>query len=75
MFEAIKNFITTNWKKLLAAIAAAVISFFLLKFVLAPFLGLTVVSTAGAILIGYLVWSRVAFWEIQALAKKVGINL
>lgn len=75
MFDAIKNFLTEHWKKLLAALAATIISFFLLKFVLAPFLGLTVVSTAGAILVGYLVWSRVAFWEIQALAKKAGIDL
>jgi uncharacterized protein involved in cysteine biosynthesis len=75
MFESIKNFFAGNWKKLLVALGAAIVSFFLLKFILAPFLGLTVVATVGALLIGYLVWSRVALWEIQALAKKVGINL
>lgn len=75
MWEKILAFFSTSWKKLLAALAAAIVSFFLLKFVLAPFLGLTVVSTVGALLIGWLVWSKVAFWEIQALAKKAGINL
>jgi len=75
MFETIKNFFVTSWKKLLMALAAAIISFILLKFVLAPFLGLTLVSTVGALLIGWLVWSRVALWEVNALAKKAGINL
>jgi hypothetical protein len=75
MFETIKNFFVTSWKKLLLALAAAVASFLLLKFILAPFLGLTVVSTAGAILVGWLVWSKVALWEVEALAKKAGIDL
>jgi hypothetical protein len=75
MFETIKNFFVNNWKKLLAAIAAAVLSFFLLKYVLAPFLSLTVVATVGAVAVGYLVFTRVALWEIQALAKKAGIDI
>jgi len=75
MFESIKKFFVNYWKKIVVSFIAAVVSFLLLKFVLAPFLGLTVVSTAGAILIGYLVWTKVALWEINALAKKAGINL
>ena len=75
MFEAIKNFFVGSWKKLVVSAIAVVVSFLLLKFVLAPFLGLSVVSSVGALLIGWLVWSRVALWEVNALAKKAGINL
>lgn len=75
MFETIKNFFVNSWKKLLLTLIAVIISFVLLKFVLAPFLGLSVVSIVGALLIGWLVWSRVALWEVNALAKKAGINL
>ena len=75
MFESIKSFFVENWKKLLAAIAAAVVTFFLLKYVLATFLSLTVVATVGAIAVGYLVFTKVAFWELKALAKKAGIDI
>ena len=75
MFETIKNFLVSNWKKLLASIAAALLAFVLLKYVVAPFLGLTVVSVAGALVAGWLVWSKVAFWEIEQLAAKAGIKL
>lgn len=75
MFENIKQFFVDSWKKILITLAAAVVTFVLLKFVVAPFLSPTVVSTVGALVVGYLVWTRVALWEVQALAKKAGINL
>jgi len=75
MFETIKNWFINNWKKLLASVGAFVLSFLLFKFVLAPLLTLTVVSIGGAVAVALLVWFRVAWWEIQALAGKAGVKL
>jgi hypothetical protein len=75
MFDNIKKFFVTNWKKLAVAAVATVVAYVLLRYVLAGLLSLAVVSTAGAIGVGYLVYTRVALWEIKALAAKLGIKL
>lgn len=70
MFEAIKNFFVENWKKLLTSLGAAFVSFLLLKFILAPLFSLTFACTLAALGVGYLVFTKVALWEIEKVVDK-----
>ena len=70
MFTSIKNWFSDNWKKLLMAFGAAVFSFLFLKFVLAPLFSLAVACALAAIGVGYIVFTKVALWEIQKLVDK-----
>ena len=56
-----------DWKKMAWAAGAGVVTFLLLAFVVHPILSLWWVYVIGAIAVGYLVYTRVAMWEIQKL--------
>lgn len=70
MFSSITTWFSENWKKILAGVGAAFLSFLLLKFVIAPLLSLTVACVLASLGVGYLVFSKVALWEIQRVIDK-----
>ena len=68
--NAVKGFVlgilpNLDLKKLLWSVGAAVVSYVLLAFVVKPILSLNVIYLAGAVAVGYIVYTKVAMWEIQ----------
>ncbi len=63
-----------NWKKLLyAAVAALVVFALLMGF--GALLSEYIVYALLALAVGAVVYFRVALWEIQAVAAKLGVKL
>lgn len=60
-----------KYQKLVYAVLAAVLAYVLLAYVVPAFLSVKVVSLAGAVVIGYLVYTKVALWEIKKVFSKV----
>lgn len=56
-----------DWKKFLWALAAGVVTYLLFAFVIRYIFTMQIVYVAGAVAVGYLVYTRVAMWEIQKL--------
>ncbi len=75
MFDKIKQFVLARWKKAVVSVGAGVVASLVLRFVIPSLLSLGVVSTAGGFVVAYLVWTRVALWEIRELAAKVGVKV
>lgn len=91
MLEKLKKFLlgllhqvlpNPDWKKLAWAAGLGVVSFFVLRFLLPLVLSQTVISLAGAVAVGYLIYHKVAMWEIEKqltavkdLAAKAGVKL
>lgn len=60
-----------DYKKLGWAAGAAAASYALLAYVIPGLLSVRVVSVAGAVTVGYLVYTQVAAWELKALVDKL----
>ncbi len=75
MFEKIKQFFANSWKKLALSAGTGVAVFLLLKFAVSSLLSLTAVAVAGGLAAAYLVYTRVALWEVRKLADKIGVKL
>lgn len=56
-----------DWKKLAWAAGCGVASFFLLGYIVPAVLSVKVVSIAGACVVAYLIYTKVAMWEIEKL--------
>ena len=80
MFENLKTSIQAAiakipWQKLAWSVGAAVVSFFVMQYLLPVVLSVKVVSIAGAVAVGLLVYYKVAMWEIERavnLARRLG---
>lgn len=71
-----------DWKKIAWAAGLGVASFFLLGFVIPAVLSVKLIAIAGAVAVGYLVYTKVAMWEIERalkaakdLAAQAGVKL
>lgn len=60
-----------DWKKIAWSAGCGVASFFVLKYLLPVVFSVGVVALVGACAVGYLVYSKVAMWEIERVVKAV----
>lgn len=51
--------------KFLGSLIAALLSFFLIRFVVGPMLATTYGALVASVVVGALVWALVAVWELQ----------
>lgn len=67
MLESVIEVMKQKWKKLCWAGGTAAASYGLLAYVVPELLSVRVVSLGGAGVVGYLVYTKVAQWEIDKL--------
>lgn len=60
-----------DWKKMGWAAGLGLVSFFVLRFLLPAVLSQWGVALIGAGLVGWLIYTRVAMWEIERALKEV----
>jgi hypothetical protein len=59
--------VNIDYKKAALAAGAAVVAYLILAYLVPTLLSVHVVAAAGAVACGYIVYTRVALWEVQKL--------